>query len=48
VIYPAAVMKASHAPAEARAFLDFLTSQPAARIFAAHGFLVQAYTSAVP
>ncbi len=48
VIYPAAVVKASRAPEAAREFLDFLTRPEAARVFAARGFLVRGYTSAVP
>jgi molybdate transport system substrate-binding protein len=48
VIYPAAVIKASHLPAEARGFLDFLAGARAGRIFAAHGFLVPGLTAAVP
>jgi molybdate transport system substrate-binding protein len=40
VIYPAAVIKASHAPDEARALLLFLEGPQAGGIFAAHGFSV--------
>jgi len=48
VIYPAAVVKASHAAGEARAFLDFLASPQAARVFAAHGFEVTGYNGGAP
>lgn len=48
VIYPAAVVKASHAPAEARAFLTFLAGPQAGGIFAAHGFTVPGFPTAVP
>lgn len=42
VIYPAAVMKNSAHPAEAQAFLDYLTSDAAAAVFESVGFSVVA------
>ena len=38
VIYPAAVLKVSKHPVEAKAFLDFLTSDESSRIFESVGF----------
>jgi molybdate transport system substrate-binding protein len=38
VIYPAAVLKNSHAPAAARAFVEFLASPPAQAVFEKYGF----------
>ena len=48
VIYPAAVIKGSPHPAEARAFLEFLTTPAVARLFSEHGFTVAGYPSAAP
>lgn len=42
IIYPAAVMKNSAHPAEAQAFLDYLTSDAAAEVFESVGFSVVA------
>lgn len=42
VVYPAAVMKNSAHPAEAQAFLDYLTSDAAAAVFESVGFSVVA------
>ena len=38
VIYPAAVLNTSHAPAAAKAFLNYLTSQEAVKVFESVGF----------
>ena len=40
VIYPAAVIKASKHPAEAKAFLDFLAGPRGAAVFQKYGFKV--------
>ncbi len=45
VIYPAAVLKNSAHPGEAQAFLEFLSSDPAAEIFEGVGFTVLAQDS---
>jgi molybdate transport system substrate-binding protein len=49
ILYPAAVVRSGDTP-EARAFLAFLATPEAARIFAAHGFIVgkQEQEAAVP
>ena len=38
VIYPAAVLKASHHPEEAKAFLEYLKGEEAAKVFESTGF----------
>jgi molybdate transport system substrate-binding protein len=48
VIYPAAAIKASHAPAQARAFLNYLAGPEAGGIFAAHGFTVAGFPVTPP
>jgi molybdate transport system substrate-binding protein len=48
IVYPAAVTRTSAHPAESRAFLDFLLTAPAARVFTDRGFTVPGFTPAVP
>ena len=48
VTYPAAVVKSSHAAAEARAFLTFLAGPQAGGIFAARGFSVPGFPTPAP
>ena len=40
VVYPAAVIKSSKQADAAKKFLDFMTSEPAKKIFERHGFTV--------
>jgi molybdate transport system substrate-binding protein len=48
VIYPVAVVKASHAAAQADDFLKFLAGPRAGGVFAAHGFSVPGFPAATP
>ncbi len=48
VIYPVAMIKGSHAPANAREFLGYLEGPEAGGIFAAHGFTVPGFPAAAP
>jgi molybdate transport system substrate-binding protein len=41
IVYPIAALRASHAPAAARAFIAFVTGEAAAPIWKRHGFSVQ-------